>query len=130
MMSKVLIDTNIFIYAMDNSSAYHEAATGLLTNNHHTLFTTAKNISEFFAVTSKLKINLADCLAFYHEIRINCHILFPSEKSLQIFKELLEKYQPTGNKVFDVEIISIMMAHKINHIATFNQKDFITVKEI
>ncbi len=57
-------------------------------------------------------------------------ILKPTLSSLTIFEQLLQKYQPRGNKVFDVEIASIGLGHGINTIATVNNKDFEGMSEI
>jgi len=57
-------------------------------------------------------------------------ILYPSEKSLTIFKDLLQKYKPTGLKIHDFEILSIGLTNQINTIATFNVKDFEEISEI
>lgn len=57
-------------------------------------------------------------------------MLFIPVKILAIFLELMERYQPKGLKVHDLEIISIGLAAGIHQIATFNEKDFKAVKEI
>lgn len=64
MMIDVLLDTNVLIYAMDEGSVYHHVADAILRNPDCKLFITTKNISEFFAVTSKHKIDLQSCLNF------------------------------------------------------------------
>lgn len=130
MMINLLIDTNVWIYAMDKSSIYRQSAEAILINPNHNLFITTKNISEFFAVTSKKKIDLQSCLDSFNELKTNTKILFPSEKSLSIFEKLIHQYQPKGNQVFDIEIVSIMLDNGINHIATFNQKDFVSLPEV
>ena len=56
MMIDLLIDTNVLIYAMDEKFMYNQDAQEILLNSNHNLFITSKNISEFFAVTSKKKI--------------------------------------------------------------------------
>jgi hypothetical protein len=43
---------------------------------------------------------------------------------------LLLKYKPTGNAVFDLEIVSIMLANDIREIATKNLADFEHIEEI
>lgn len=128
-MSKLLIDTNIFIYALDPESIHYKKCVGYLTSSHQ-LFTTSKNISEYFAVTSKLNVKTETVLGFYDEIKRNITILFPNDKSLKVFEKLYGKYLPKGNRVFDLEIVSIMIANRLNTIATINQKDFIPVKEV
>ena len=130
MMIDLLIDTNVWIYAMDKRSIYCQAAQSLLLNPTHNLFITSKNVSEFFAVTSKQKIDSKTSWHSYQEIKTVAKILFPTEKSLSIFEKLIRQCQPKGNQVFDVAIVSIMLDNDINHIATFNQKDFINITEI
>ena len=92
MMINLIVDTNVLIYAMDKSSAYHPIANSILLNPNHKLFITTKNVSEFFAVTSKLKIDLSSCLSFYAEVKSNFTILFPSLTSLLLFEKLVQQY--------------------------------------
>ena len=61
---------------------------------------------------------------------IGVEVIYPNQNSLILFLELMERYQPTGLKVHDFEIISIGLAAGIHNIATFNIKDFKAVKEI
>ncbi len=129
-MSRVLVDTNIFIYALINTSSFHHQAASLLQNNSIELFTASKNISEYFAVCTKLGVSKEVIWNFYRDILHNTTILFPHEESLSRFEFLLERYQPVGNRVYDMEIVSIMLAHSITEIATVNTKDFELIKEI
>lgn len=125
MMTDLLIDTNILIYAYDRESAFHDSSRTLIENPDFNLFVTTKNISEFFAVCSKLKIPLSSTFNFYSEIKSNSFVLFPTNNSLIIFEELIQKYMPKRNRVYDVEIVSLMLDNGIYFIATHNKKDFI-----
>lgn len=69
-------------------------------------------------------------MSYLKEIEGNVVILFPAEDSFSIFKTLIEKYRPKGNRIFDVEHVSVAIANKIDYIATFNIKDFEHIKEI
>jgi len=51
-MNKLLIDTNILIYSKDSSSRFHSAAVKIIRGNFQ-LFTTSKNLSEYYAVVTK-----------------------------------------------------------------------------
>ena len=55
-MSSVLIDSNILIYALDSDSIYHQQSINILMNKELELYICTKNISEYFSVCSKLKI--------------------------------------------------------------------------
>ncbi|MGH2643995.1 MAG: type II toxin-antitoxin system VapC family toxin [Chitinophagaceae bacterium] len=129
-MIDLLADTNILIYAMEKGSVFYPSAKSILISSHYNIFITSKNISEFFAVASKQKFDLQNSLDFFKEIRANAKVLFPSEISLLIFETLIQQYQPKGNQVYDIEIVSIMMAHHIKYIATFNHKDSKNIQEI
>ncbi|MCF8262332.1 MAG: PIN domain-containing protein [Melioribacteraceae bacterium] len=128
-MSKIFIDTNVFIYALDKNSKYHEWSKTILTDSKIDLLTTTKNISEFFAVTTKFGLQFESTFSFYKEMRKNCTILFPSEKSLTKFANLLEKYPSKGNRVFDSEIASIL-SNGLNRLASLNKRDFEEITEI
>jgi len=129
-MSNVLVDTNVLIYAMDNSSEYYKKSQEILTSSKINLFITTKNISEYFAVCTKLKIDKQIVFGFFGNIRENSAVLYPNKESIKKFEMLIEKYYPSGNRIYDLEIVSVMLANDIEHLATFNPKDFEYIKEI
>ena len=130
MKTKLLIDSNIFIYAYDINSPFHPKAKQILMDTEYKIFTTTKNISEYFAVLSKQNAPFALVWKFYEDLKNNTVIIFPNAESLSVLEQLLQKYQPRGNKVFDIEIASIALSHQIDTIATFNTKDFDGISEI
>jgi len=96
-MSKILIDTNILVYGIDQDSAFFKRARTILEQEKNQLVTTSKNLIEFLAVTTKSSgYNLNNDTAL----------------------EIVE------------EIISIGLANGIHEVATFNTKDFKSVKEL
>lgn len=132
-MNKILVDTNILVYAIDEDSKFYSKSQILLFDSNNDLYTTSKNLSEFLAVVTRepiaaLPINDAVTLVedFYDILKV----LYPDELSFSIFKELLNRYKPTGLKIHDFEIASIGMANGIYQIATFNVKDFENIDEI
>ena len=129
-MIDILIDTNVLIYAFDETSAFFIQATGLMKDEEMNLFITTKNISEFFAVCSKLKLDFSKTLGFYQDLKENVSILKPNNQSLMHFEKLIQKYQPKGNQVYDIEIVSMMLANGLKTIATANIGDFKNINEI
>lgn len=132
-MSKLLIDTNILVYGIDQDSKFFPQSRNLLDGSDHQLVTTSKNLLEFLAVVTRksgydLKTELA--LEILDDIIRGINVLYPSQDSLAIFLELVDRYQPSGLKVHDFEIVSIGLAAGIHQVATFNEKDFKNVKEI
>ena len=129
-MNEILVDTNVFIYALDKKSIYNQQTIKLLNSPNNTLFTSTKNISQLFSIVSKLNLNNDAFNRFYTDLKRNIEILFPTNESLAIFEKLYLKYNPIGNRVFDIEIVSIMISNDIKYLATFNKKDFMNIKEI
>jgi len=132
-MNKILIDTNILIYAIDADSRFHRKSAEIITASNISLFTTAKNISEFLVVLTRadsLKIGTEEALDVLSNLLANMDVLYPNERSTEIFYKLLREYHPSGLRIHDFEIISIGLAHGISQIITQNISDFKAIKEI
>lgn len=130
-MTDVLVDSNIWLYAFDPHSPFHARAVNCLQDPLTNLFISPKNISEFFAVNSKLGVPLLQSFQFYkNDMMPNSRLLLPNSKSISSFELLLNKYNPKGNRVYDIEIVSIMPAHGVKQVATFNISDFSNLSEI
>ena len=132
-MSKVLVDTNILVYGVDEDSAFFKRARKILEQKKNQLVNTSKNLIEFLAVTTKSSgYNLKNdtALEIVEEIIQGVEIVYPTQESMAIFLNLMNLYQPKGLKVHDFEIISIGLANGVREVATFNTKDFKSVKEI
>ncbi len=129
-MQKIMVETNIFIYDLDENITFHDRCSKLLKNPECIFFTSTKNISEFFSVCSNLKFENGKVWQYYVDIRNNCNLLYPDEKSMDFFESLISTYKPSGNRFYDIEIVSIMLANNIREIATINKKDFQHIKEI
>ena len=77
-----------------------------------------------------MNISYPDILNFINEIKQNVIILFPDEQSLEKFENLITKYKPTGNRVYDIEIVSMLTTNNIDKLATFNIRDFQNIEEV
>lgn len=130
-MSKLLLDTNVLIYSIDEDSKYFIKAHRIFLEQHE-LYTTSKNLSEFLSVITRIPnpLKLKDALLVIEDFTDAITILYPDEESFIVFKDLLRKYQPVGLQIHDYEILSIGLSNQISTIATFNEKDFDKVKEI
>jgi len=133
LMNRLLVDTNVLIYAIDEDSVYFKKSRKIFFDENVSLFTTSKNISEFLTVITRHPENgltLYEAMKVIYEYSRFIQILYPTEITYRIFLKLLETYQPIGLKIHDFEIVSIGLANGINRIATFNQKDFKEIKDI
>ena len=133
MKNALLVDTNVLVYAIDEDSRFHESATRILSDPTKDLFTTSKNISEFLVVLTRdpmCDLNTSDCLDLLDGLVGDFQILFPNHGSLGIFRRLVEKYEPRGLRIHDIEIASIAIAHGISVVATANVSDFGRISEL
>jgi len=131
-MSKLLLDTNVLIYSIDEGSKYFKKAQNIFSEQFE-LYTTSKNLSEFLSVVTRIPkdpLSLKDALFVVKDFTKVATILYPSEESFLIFQNLLHKYQPIGLQIHDYEILSIGLANQVKTVATFNEKDFKKVEEI
>jgi predicted nucleic acid-binding protein len=125
-MNKVLVDTNVLIYAKDESSKFNEAALQVLTGEDD-LFLTSKNLTEYFSVVTKGDKPLLtpeEAWKDIEEFRSMATVLNPSSDSYIKLGELVNSYNPKGLKIHDYEIAAISLSNGINRIATFNIVDF------
>jgi len=132
-MSKILVDTIILVYGIDQDSKYFKRSRQVLDFTDHQLITTSKNLIEFLAVVTKpagygLDTNLA--LEILDEIIQGFEVLYPNQESMAVFLEFLARYKVTGLKIHDLEFASIGIAHGVYELATLNTKDFDSIKEI
>ena len=130
-MSKLLLDTNVLIYSIDEGSKYFNKAHNIFSEQFE-LYTTSKNLSEFLSVITRIPnpLSLKDALIVFEDFVNVMTILYPNAESFLVFKDLLQKYQPVGLQIHDYEILSIGLTNKVTTIATFNEKDFNKVNEI
>jgi len=130
MNNKVGVYTNVFVYTLDNSSPHHDKCDKFLKDTDNELYTTSKNISVYYAVCTKIGVDREKMNGMLHEIKDNVTILYPNEDSLKTFEQLNDKYQPRGNCVYDVEIVSVLTTNDVYKIATVNVDDFKNISEI
>ena len=125
-MSKVLVDTNVLVYAKDSSSIHHLPSLAIL-NGEYELYTTSKNLNEYYAVVTrgeKPLLSPAEALQDLKEFVSRFEILYPTEVSRQTLFDLVLKFQIKGLRIHDFEIASIALINSIPLIATFNYSDF------
>lgn len=126
---RFVIDTNILIYFFNSDSEFHDFSQGIINDNPGNVCIVHKSISEFVCVLSKLK--RYDIIENeLKRITSEFNILYPDIISDKIFADLLIKHKPSGNRVYDIEIASVMISNDIHKIATFNVNDYNEIDEI
>ena len=101
-MSRILVDTNILIYSIDEDSKHHLDSQKIMFDSDAELFTSSKNLSEFLSVVTRgpiYSLSTREALIVLEDFMNILTILYPSAISYTIFKEMLQKHQPTGLKI-------------------------------
>jgi len=132
-MNKLLIDSNVLVYSIDEDSRYFERARKVIENTDKVLTTTSKNLSEFLSVVTKTNgydLEPTVALDILGEIIRGIDVIYPNHESTKLFLDLIQQYQPKGLRIHDYEVISIGLSYECNEFATFNTKDFVSVREI
>ncbi len=132
-MNKVLIDTNVLIYALDKDSSYHLWSRRFFNDSNIQCVTTSKNISEFICVITKQSSYSIDINEAINAARVflsHCELLYPDFMSISLWYSMLQEHNFSGLAVHDCEIASIALSNDVNKIATVNRKDFQNIKNL
>jgi predicted nucleic acid-binding protein len=132
-MNRVLIDTNVLIYALDKDSSYHLWSRRFFNDPNVQCVTTTKNISEFICVITKhsgYSIDINEAVASAKIFLSHCDLFYPDFLSVRLWYSMIQEYNITGLAVHDCEIASIALSNDVKKIATVNRKDFETIKEL
>jgi predicted nucleic acid-binding protein len=135
-----LLDTNVLVYAADESSKFHDRSRNLLEQGLAgaiTLCITPQNLSEFYAIVTDPK--RVDNPRTQPEALAEIKKYLSSRKILKIYPgpeltgkmiELLERYTVKRQEVFDLQLAATMLANGVSCIYTFNGKHFSKFSEI
>lgn len=138
-MNKVLLDTNILLYAFDAKHEFHLACRQVLLDakaGKIKAFITTTTALEFYRVVRsiayKKTISEDDALFLYNFITNTSFIrtLSISASTLEILYNLMEKTESEKIHIFDLILVAAMRENKIRTIYTKNVKHFQDLKSI
>lgn len=128
-----LADTNILLRLVELQSPYHteaKNAVDVLLKRGDTLFLTLQNVSEFWNVCTRphdkngLGFSTAQTDVELSKIEQVFDVLPDTAEVYKNWRELVVIHSVSGVKVHDAKIVASMKAHNIQHLLTFNAKDF------
>lgn len=133
-----VVDTNVLVYAADESSEFHGASRLLRESGDIALAITPQILMEFYAiitdprrVTSPRSADEARTELEKYTLSPHIVTLHPTPDILTRVLALLEAYpQVTRQTIFDLFIVATMLGNGVNRIYTFNERDFILFNEI
>ena len=133
-----VIDTNVLVYAADESSEFHEASRALRDDEAVALAVTPQILMEFYAIITDPRRVASprsgeEARAEIEKYANSSHImtLHPTPGVLSQVLTLLASYpQVTRQNIFDLFIVATMLGNGVNRIYTFNESDFALFTEI
>jgi predicted nucleic acid-binding protein len=139
MESRVFLDTNILVYAINVDSASHLSAAGLIKEiSAGTLKTciSPQVLCEFYAtVTNPRKFQhplsppeATEIITGYLES--NIALLYLKNNTIKLTLEMAVRYQISGPEIFDAQIVATMLENGVAMIYTANLSDFKKYSEI
>ena len=133
-----VLDTNVLVYAADESSEFHEASRTLRDREDIALAVTPQILMEFYAIITdprrvasprSAEEARGEVAKYVHSPHIVT--LHPSPDVLTRVIALLAAYpQVTRQNIFDLFIVATMLGNGVNRIYTFNDQDFSLFTEV
>lgn len=134
-----LVDSNILIYAHDESASNHAVAKDFISELVKTtgfalspqiFFETTAILTDPKRVASPLDSKQVDGMWKQYMTHPKINILSIDSDVVQAFFALLQEYNVNGQKVFDVVLAATAIVHGLEGIYTNNTKDFEVFKEL
>jgi len=137
---RLLIDTNVLIYAVDDSSKHHTASRSVLDraqSENGNLCTAPQNFAEFFSlVTNPRRVTSPQSVEEALKT-VEAMMSLPGLGVLPVpldvvmrWIELCRKHSVKGAGIYDLQIVATMQANGVHRIATFDAADFQPFPEI
>jgi predicted nucleic acid-binding protein len=130
----ILLDTGILLRAFvkaDPLNATICQAIAQYRRQGEELVTTFQNVAEFSNVSTRpvsarggYGIPVAKVGLRVRFIERLCRKLFENERSYEIWRQLIDRYDVSGVAVHDARLVAIMQAHGVDRILTANERDF------
>lgn len=135
---KILIDSNILIYAINRDSPQHKQIRKFLAdqfkNKQNQLFLAQQNILETLHVLTHSKfprpMGSTEGIKLLNQLLGQFTIISPLPETIFIFKRLWRKYTQGADFIFDLYLVATALTHDIKIIVTDNEKDLGQFEEI
>ncbi|MCI0493688.1 PIN domain-containing protein [candidate division KSB1 bacterium] len=139
-LGRILLDTNILVYADNINSPFHATAKeirdGCLRGEIQGCLS-PQNLYEYFAVVTdskKVEFPLSpeetiNEIEKYLRVKA-IKIIFPKPTTIQRVINLVKKYKIKKQEIFDIQLVATMLDNGVKNIVTLNEKHFKTISEI
>jgi len=127
-LNKMLVDTNVLIYAINSDSPKNKQAQIFLQKYRKELIVAHQNIFEALRVLTHPKyskpMSPRDAQEAVLAILKACRVIIPDYNTYYLAFELIKEHNLLGNRIFDAYLGATAISNGIRVIATDNEKDF------
>jgi predicted nucleic acid-binding protein len=133
---RIFFDTNVLVYAHDESSSFHvEAATLIdiaLEENEIQGIIAEQNLIELYRILTNYTIMTSEPLTpneaknLINETYLTgkFELVYPTKLTLNKTLELVGTRNAVSAKIFDLRLATLILKAKVNYFATYNARDF------
>ena len=133
-----IIDANVLVYAVDADAPQHQSSRALLDAAQKglaTLYVTSQILCEFYSVVTNARRVVrprspADAVEAISGFAAFLHVLPTRARAVGLLVDLLRDHPGIGGDVFDLQLVSVMLANGVQRIYTFNTDDFKAFSEL
>lgn len=133
-IERLLLDTNVLVYAMDGSSEFHAVSRAVLDRAQSPdagLCVTPQNMVEFYSLVTNPRRVLAPRSPEEAIETVESLMAFPGLDVLPVPFDLVSRvlalckqHTVMGTRIFDLQIVAVMQANGVQRISTFDRTDF------
>jgi len=139
-LNKVFLDTNTLIYQTFNDfdAEKHKIVNEKLSyfvEKEYSIFISTQILREFFAICTngkvfKIPLTYEQAVSKVNEFIANFDVVYETNGIMTTLNSLIIKYKQDKQKVYDTNIVAMMIDNNIQKLFTFNTKDFKKFAEI
>jgi len=139
-LNKVFLDTNTLIYQTFNDfdAEKHKIVNEKLSyfvEKEYSIFISTQILREFFAICTngkvfKIPLTYEQAVSKVNEFIANFDVVYETNGIMTTLNSLIIKYKQDKQKVYDTNIVAMMIDNNIQKLFTFNTKDFKKFTEI
>ncbi len=135
-----LLDTNVLVYGYYQQSPQHAASRTLLDQAQNAgagLCVVPQNLAEFYSIVTNPK-RVTQAKSSSEALDLVAEILaLPGMTLLPVpldivarWTQLIRQYPVTGQKVFDIQLVAMMLGNGVSKLYTYNIADFRNVTQV
>jgi predicted nucleic acid-binding protein len=130
---RIFVDTNVLLACSDGSRATHESSRVFLEKavlGDYRLFACGQVFREYLVVATRpiidngFGLSPVEACENVQTFQTVIQILDETSSSLKELVSLVKQHKLKGKRIHDANLVAVMRVHGLNHIKTWNPKDF------